>query len=467
MTKYYAGLDIGTSGAKVVVLSGNGEVAAAFRSAYGIAAHPDPRARELALSDVLRGVGDCLRALRAGEWSDRLEGITLSTAMHSLIGMDEHFRPVTEILTWADLRSAAVFRDLQKEAFARRLPAHTGTPLHPMSPFFKIYWLKNSKAPAHRRIRYFADLKSYLLYRLTGVWRLDHSLASATGLWDAEGRSWGEEILERLGIRADQLPDLCDTHESFPAAADEWLPRGLPVVAGASDGCLSNFATTLGEQGGANLTLGTSGALRVNRPKYVRRSVPHLFCYYLSEEEWILGGATNNAGNVADLAVDAFPELSIAVDRPVFVPYHFGERSPVVLLESRSGFAAPRPLGESEKARLIVRSLIFNVDWIRSQLERETDSPLSHITLTGGLAEKPGLPQLIADVFDCTVSTPAVVDSSALGAALFGARSLGAGPSLVQGQAPRYAPDPDRQVVYREEARYFRAIVSRFHQNPT
>ena len=83
----------------------------------------------------------------------------------------------------------------------------------PMSPLAKLLWLKNKHPERFQAVRYFMDIKTYVFNRLFGVYKLDLSLASATGLYHLENQQWDYEILDMLGITRDKLPEIVSPYE--------------------------------------------------------------------------------------------------------------------------------------------------------------------------------------------------------------------------------------------------------------
>ena len=81
-------------------------------------------------------------------------------------------------------------------------------------------------------------------------------------------------------------------------AATWGLPIGTPVVAGASDGVLANVGVGAVTPGVVACSIGTSGAIRgvVSEARVDARG--SVFCYVLVPGRWVVGGATNNGGNV-------------------------------------------------------------------------------------------------------------------------------------------------------------------------
>ena len=64
--------------------------------------------------------------------------------MHSLILMDEHDKPMTRVITWADNRAAAYATKLKQSDLGMTLFKATGVPTHPMSPLVKLLWLNDA-----------------------------------------------------------------------------------------------------------------------------------------------------------------------------------------------------------------------------------------------------------------------------------------------------------------------------------
>ena len=88
-------------------------------------------------------------------------------------------------------------------------------------------------------------------------------------------------------------------------AREVGLPAGTPVVAGAADGPCANLGTGAITPGIAALSVGTSGAVRgvVGAPQVDEDRT--LFCYALTDEHWVIGGAMSNGGSIMRWAGDA------------------------------------------------------------------------------------------------------------------------------------------------------------------
>ena len=167
--------------------------------------------------------------------------IAFSAAMHSLIAVDANDIPLTPSLTWADNRAAPWALRVNAEHDGLAIYRRTGTPIHPMSPFIKLLWLRHAHPELWARAARFIGIKEYVLKRLCGTYVVDHSIASATGLFNLESLEWDAGALTLAGIDPSRLSTLvATTHRlQFVDAAQAHalgLEARTPVIVGANDG---------------------------------------------------------------------------------------------------------------------------------------------------------------------------------------------------------------------------------------
>jgi gluconokinase len=323
------GVDIGTTSAKAAAFGPDGSMGAVAEAAYPLH-EPHPGWAVQDPGQVVEAVLGVLRETVA----DGVAGVAFSTAMHSLVGLDDDGTPVTDLVTWADTRATPQAERLRREH--PELHARTGTPLHPMSPLAKLAWFRECDPDTAARVRRWCGIKELVLERLTGAWVTDHSVGSGTGLMDLQRLAWDPEALGLAGVRADQVPEL--------VATTHVLDWDVPVVLGAGDGPLANLGLGAVRPGVAAVSIGTSGALRVvvEDPSVDERG--RVFCYALTPGRWAVGGAINNGGVVLQWAGEALaPELGAHHEKELLalaeavppgsegllmLPYLLSERAP-------------------------------------------------------------------------------------------------------------------------------------------
>lgn len=348
----------------------------------------------------------------------RLKGIefktiVLSTPMHTLIPLQQE---TLKMYIWSDQQASQCAKKIKATDFALTIYQHTGTPIHPMSPFCKLAFFKEAQSDMYRMTPFWSDLKAYLMEWLTGEWVTDYSNASASGLFNTETFRWDESALDYLELTSSQFPQVADTIHTFSLTeqlqGDYTEP--ITVMIGSSDGCLASLAGKVSTKSTVSVTLGTSGAIRVLTTKRTIDPLGRFFCYYLMPGYWVIGGPTNNGGKVLEWLAKIFcaskeefyqqlPTLLKAsvpgANRLVFYPYLFGERAP---LWSGDVTAAYQGLKwEHEKADLVraaVEGILFNLNFIKQLLIQEPQL----ISVSGGFFQQPELIRLSAAIF----STP-------------------------------------------------------------
>ncbi len=476
------GLDVGTTAVKVGLYSADATEHAVSSREYPLST-PHPGWAEQDPDEIVEA---CLAALaeittHAGRAAISVAGIAVSTAMHSLIGLDERSIPLTQMLTYADTRSRTQAEVLRADHLG--VYRRTGTPMHPMAPLAKLVWFHDEQPDLANRVRMWVGIKEYLIHALTGTWAVDHASASATGLFDLEGRRWDSEALQLAHIGADQLAPLVPTTHILPGltvatAERTGLGNDTPVVIGATDGVLANLGVgALGNDLGA-ITIGTSGAVRVTVDAPVTDPAMRVFCYALTDDRWVVGGAINNGGlwlrwlreTVFDAALDDEELTALAAQIPpgadglLSLPYLTGERAPQWSADPSGvifGLRFHHGRGHLVRAGL---------EGVAHQLRLVTDAladcghPVRRLRATGGFTNSALWTQLVADILDVELELPQVTEATAFGAGVLGMTALGLLDSIdaindLIVVRDRIQPDAARRGVYDEAHRRYVDLV--------
>ncbi len=458
------GLDVGTTGVKAVAFGLRSSWRrVAIREYPLLHPAPDQEVQDPAalLAAVAQALAECARTTAGAE----VLAISVSTAMHGLIALDDDLRPLTQLITWADSRARA-------EACALRssypdLHPSTGAPLHPMTPLAKLVWFAGHDPAMLAAARWWAGLKDWVLLWLTGRLVTELSSASGTGLLDMATRTWSEAALGVAGISADRLPPILPTTAtlelSAAAARQTSLPSGTPVVAGAGDGPLANVGTGAITPGLAGLSIGTSGAARMALATPYVDPERTLFCYALTDTLWIAGGAISNGGVVVRWAEEALGPpvaapgsrdqalLDLAATAPagsdglVMLPYLLAERAPLWDPDLPGAYLGLRR--EHTRAHLVRAAVEGVCLQLRLIVDRLDDvAPVRTIRATGGVFRSPLWREALAGMLAREIEFVGDAEGSALGAAALGLLALGRTKTLPESlellAPPGTAPPP-------------------------
>lgn len=438
---YYIGLDVGTTSTKACAFSAGGEFLAVREKGYELR-HPEPGAAVQEPMEVLHAAEDALKNL-VDEMGGSPAGIGLSCPMHSLILFDpEYETPITEVITWADVRAQSAMQDFTEE---QRNDFHrvTGTPVHPMSPLVKLRWLLKQQPELRETAGYFGDLKSFITRYWTNTAVLDEQLASATGLYDAEAGDWYKPALQMAadGDFPFQLPPVYPANHQLRwdvSVAEQLGVTGVPLFLGGSDGVLANLGSGILEPGEFALSVGTSAAVRTTHQQPKIDPKLGLFNYKLYGDRYAIGGPSNNGGKVLaywqNLLSAHFPDVGAFIDgamsvsstnAPAFQPWLYGERSPIwdasatASLTGLSGHHSPNHI-----AAAVLHGVTDNIVTMIQQLEKAV-GPATRIQVTGGITKSPEWLELLSKKAGREVVETEQKRATAYGAALVATGKLG------------------------------------------
>ncbi len=473
------GLDVGTTGCKVVALSPAGKVLRVESATYPLLTDASGRAEQdldaiwAAVCRSLRGVSEFLRGSGL-----KPAGLSLSGAMHSILPLGAHAQPLGNAVTWADSRAEELVIESAGGIYER-----TGCPLETPYHPARLRWLKETQPELFARTRTFISIKDYVAYRLTGTLATDIGMASTTGLLDIYKASWHEGALELAGITADVLPELVSPTAQLgtltpEAVAATGLPAGTPVFAGTSDGGLANLGSGVARPGETVVTVGTSGAVRQAADTPQLGSEGLTWCYLLSENRYFAGGAINNGGLALEwlraTLYSEFPKregfkqllrnaAEAAPSDIICLPYLTGERTPHWDASLRGAmFGVGKSHTRADLARAGLEGVAFCLADVYSLL-RPNAQP---VQLTGGVTRSPFWAQLITDTLGAKTELNRVADASAIGAALLAQIALGwatfEGAARVAsvGERTLLTPDPEKHTALNEKRRRAHALLA-------
>lgn len=495
--EYIIGLDIGTSSTKAVAFDLKGKVIAENSNGYPIL-NPQPayfeQDPEVIFQAVVKSIAMLADAEALNAAKGTLKGISFSSAMHSLIAVNEKGNPLTNNLIWADNRSREQADRIRNSKEGHDIYMKTGTPIHPMSPLCKLVWLRENKPAIFKNAYKFISIKEYVFFKLFGQYIIDHSIASATGLFNIYTHEWHSPALAVADVTQQQLsapvPITNIQVGLSQAMADSMkIDPETPFIIGGSDGCLANLGANAVKPGDAAVTIGTSGAIRViaNKPKNDTKE--RIFSYMLTSDIYVLGGAVNSGGGTlkwfkdnfatseteeaAQKSMDIYDLLTekAAVVPPgseglVFLPYLMGERAPHWNAQAKGVFFGVALLhSKAHFIRAVMEGIIYGIYSVGKALE-ETTGEINIIHANGGFAKSPLWVQILADVFNKQVMVTESIEGSALGAAIVGMKALDIIDSFeeVGDLVPikgTYTPNLQNHYTYRESFALFERLYDR------
>ena len=450
--KILLGIDYGTGGCKVTALGADGSFAGEASTEY-VTYHEHPGWSEQEPADWWTSLCSSLRKLAAkGVNLQDVVACALDGSTHNAVLMDGAFKPVRRTIMWTDQRATAECDALRagwgEKVFSTcyQMPAPTWT-------LPQMMWLKANEPEVLAKTEHVLFVKDYVRYLLTGNAATDRIEAQGTLFFDMKKGDWADELVELAGLKRSALPGfLAPTdvagHVTAAAAAETGLPEGLPVVCGSSDSAVEDYGAGAVEPGDLIIKLATAG--NVNSMTAEAHPHPKTLTYsHIVPGMWYSVSATNAAALCQRWMRDCFfsEELRVkseelkgvnpyeVMDREAasseigargifFHPYLQGERCPYWDANLRASFTGVS-IGSTRGAfcRALLEGVAFSLRDCYGTL-KEMRLPVKRIFLIGGGARSKLWSEIVANVFNCSVTVPTPGDAS-FGACLLGGRGMG------------------------------------------
>ena len=460
----YLGLDLGTSGLRVLLVDAEETVIAEAEATYTVAhKHPgwseqDPadwcRALAAALGDLSARAPDAVRQIRALSFSGHMHGATLLDAEGEVL------RPC---MLWNDTRSFAEAARLDAQPEFR---AMTGNIVFPGFTAPKLAWVFAHEPEIFARIHKVLLPKDYMVWYLTGVAASEMSDAAGTSWLDTGARAWSDPLLEATGLRRDQMPKLFEGSEIVAEiradrATALGLPPGVKVIAGAGDNAAAACGIGALAEGQGFVSLGTSGVLLAARDGFHPQAATavHSFCHAVPDTWYQMGvmlAATDSMNWLSRMLGESPAALTSALGDDLrgpgkvrFLPYLSGERTPHNDSAVRGAFYGLDIAGDrSDLTQAVIEGVSMGLRDSLEALRSAGANPKQLLAIGGGTGSRYWV-RLLATILGLPLAIPAHGEfGAALGAArLARCGETGDDPKSVM-TAPAIAEviDPDRAL---------------------
>ena len=497
------GIDIGTSGAKAVVVDSERTGAVLGVGAADYPLHtPRPLWAEEDPEDWWKATVTCIRqaAQRSGVDARSIAAVGLSGQMQGAVLLDSSDRVIRNAPLWCDQRAASEAAGAAARIGQARVVELTCNPILMGSTASKLLWLRKCEPESYARIARVLLPKDYVRLRMTGEHATDVCDASATALFDVAARAWSNEMLEALEIPAAWLPSALESAEVSgrirpQAAAETGLAPGTIVAAGAGDDASAAVGCGAVSAGIIGSSLGTSAVLLGVSAQAVPDALMRvdMFCHAIPQR-WQIIGATLAAGASLRWFKNAFCEAEQtaatqagtdvydalcreALTTPpgseglIFLPHLSGMRTPEPNPNATGVFfGITLRHRKPHFLRAILEGVAFGV---RDSIEifKELGVPVDEVRSIGGGSRSEIWRQIQADVIGLPHCAVNVTECAAFGAALLAGVSASTYPSVPEAcQATikplgTFAPAAENAEVYDRNCRQYRALVQSVYRH--
>jgi glycerol kinase len=448
--RFILALDQGTTGSRAIVVDPDGAVRG---SGYVELPqyYPKPGWVEHDAGEIwettTQAIGQALDAARITGAEIATVGIT-NQRETAMLWERASGRPVHRAIVWQCRRTAPLCERLKSEGHEALFRSKTGLMLDPYFSGTKIRWLLDevpgAAQRAERGLLCFGTVDSWLLWRLTGgaAHYTDPTNASRTLCFDIRALRWDEGLCKILGVPLAILPEVRPSAGAFGETAAGVLPASIPVTGIAGDQQSALFGQCCFEPGMAKNTYGTGCFILLNTGARPVASEHGL----LTTVAWQIGGATTYAlegsvfigGAVVQWLRDGLGIIGTAAESEALAE-SVADTGGVYLVPAFSGLGAPhwdpyargalvgltRGTTRAHIARAALEAVAYQNRDVLDAMAHDSGAPLSALRVDGGAAANNFLCQFQADVLNVEVLRPAVIETTAMGAAFLA--GVGAG----------------------------------------
>lgn len=464
----YIGVDLGTSGLKLLLVAADGSILDQTALTYPVS-YPRDGWSEQDPEDWFAALMRGFEQLGARD----VAGISFGGQMHGLVALDAAGEVVRPCILWNDGRTE------RETEYLNTLPVaeYTGNMAFAGFTAPKLLWLRKNEEQNFARTAKIMLPKDYLAYKLTGRFATDYSDASGTLLLDVKNRRWSSEMCDICGISAGQLPQLFESYQPVGFVKREICERfgwgKVVVAAGAGDNAAAAVGTGCVNAGDCNVSLGTSGTVFIASDKFVQPSNNALHSFAHANGRYhlmgcILSAASANKWWIEDILGAGYDlpgaEALLGSNPVMFAPYLTGERCPHNDVGVRGAFVGLSP--QTTRLHMSLAVLEGVAFALRDCLElaRSCGIAVRASSVCGGGARSALWQKIIANVLNVELSTLKTEQGPAYGAAMLAMVACGeyadvaSAAAAIVSKRPSVAPEKGLAAAYDERYKKFRAL---------
>jgi xylulokinase len=440
MEQLFIGIDSGTQGTKVIVLSRkNHKIISEGYAAHKLIEQANGKREQ----DPSWWINACIKAMEDALSKKDINpkdvyAIGVSGQQHGMVAMDKEGNAIRPAKLWCDTETTAQAEYLTKMLGGPdKVIQLIGNSIAVGFTASKILWLKENEPKNYDRVDKILLPHDYLNYWLTGEKKAEYGDASGSAYFDIRQRKWSEKVLDAIdksGKLKNCLPELIRANEPVGIIKSEIMKKfnfnqHVLVSSGGGDNMMAAIGTGNVSPGIVTASLGTSGTIYCFSDKPVVDSHGELAAFCSSDGNWLPLVCTMNVTVSTELTRNLFSmdinELNKQValspagsDGLILLPYFNGERTPPLPNAKATFYGLTSTNYQKHNlCRASMEGATFGLKYGLEVLERNGISA-KEIRLVGGGAKSSIWRQIVADIFNCSLVCPITQEAGALGAAM-------------------------------------------------
>jgi len=439
---YICAIDQGTTGTRALLINKDGSIQSSayseFKQIYPQSGWVEHDAEEIWQTTV-RVVKEARQKADATDKDIAAIGIT-NQRETTLIWDKNTGRPIHNAIVWQCRRTGDMCDRLKKDGLEPLFQERTGLVLDAYFSGTKIKWLLDHVQGARERARrselLFGTIDSWLVWNLTGgkVHITDMTNASRTLLFNIHEKKWDEELLEVFDIPAEMMPEVQPSLKIYGETDCELFDHPVPIAGMAGDQQAALYGQNCWEPGMVKNTYGTGCFIVMNTGQddliSQNKLLTTIACDAYGQPCYALEGAVFIAGAVVQWLRD---ELHLIEQAPQTdeLAASVADTGGVYIVPAFVGLGAPywdqnargtivgltRGSGRSHIVRAALESIAYQSADVIDAMRKDSGLQMKELRVDGGACENNFLMQFQSDILNINVERPAMIETTAMGAA--------------------------------------------------
>lgn len=354
--------------------------------------------------------------------------------------------PVYNAIVWQDKRTAPICEELKTRGLESYVRENTGLVIDSYFSGTKVKWILDNvpgaRSKADKGELAFGTIDSWLIYNMTGgkVHVTDYTNASRTLLYNIRKLEWDDKMLSELGVPKSMLPEVKPSASHFGDVKIQ--NRTIPITGIAGDQQAALFGQACFKPGMAKNTYGTGCFMLMNTGEKIQLSNNGLITTIAwgldNKVEYALEGSVFIAGAAVQWLRDSLKIIDQSKDSEYFAAKALGSND-VYVVPAFAGLGAPywdmyargaifgltRDTGKEHIIKATLESLAYQTKDVLNAMQEDSGLKLKSLKVDGGASANNILMQFQADILGTEVDRPAVIESTAMGAAYLAAIQIG------------------------------------------
>ena len=449
MGKYILALDQGTTSSRAILFDREMKVCASsqreFTQIYPKEGWVEHDANEIWATQY--GVMREAIAKCGADHDEAIHAIGITNQRETVVVWDKNTgMPVYNAIVWQCRRTAPICEELKEKGLTDYIKKTTGLLVDAYFSGTKIKWILDNVPGARERAEkgelLAGTIDCWLVWKLTDgrVHATDRTNASRTMLYDINNLCWDEKICGELGIPMCMLPEVKSSSEIYGEAIINGRPVPIAGIAGDQQSAL--FGQKCFNRGDVKNTYGTGCFMLVNTGDKPLESRSGLLTTIAASgpegARYALEGSVFVAGAVVQWLRDEMNFVRTAAETEEYAK-RVPDTAGVYVVPAFTGLGAPywdmyargaivgitRGANRDHIIRAALESIAYQTNSVLRAMQEDLGTKINALRVDGGAAANDFLMQFQADISDLDVIRPAMLESTALGAALLAGLATG------------------------------------------